>query len=149
MRSTPRKFRSPLDIWREFWPLLLVTLFGCSSFDPSAALPAGAEAMEAPAIYQDWWGKTEACSKRSGQFSRIEWYVVPGVTTFATDMGPKVGLWIQNGSRVSIVVAGGYENHEMVVRHEMLHALLRQEGHPTVYFVDRCHLTWESWNGGN
>jgi hypothetical protein len=147
MHSTPKKFRSPRDVWRELWPLLLV-LFGCSSFDPSAALPTGAEPMVAPAAYQDWWEKTEACAERLGRFSRIQWYEVPGVATFATDMGPKVGLWIQNGSSVLIVVAGHYENHEMVVRHEMLHALLGQEGHPPEYFVNRCHLTWESWNGG-
>jgi len=44
------------------------------------------------------------------------------------------------------VIAGNYAEHEMVVRHEMLHALLQREGHPTDYFVNRCHLTWESWS---
>jgi hypothetical protein len=32
-----------------------------------------------------------------------------------------------------------------VVRHEMLHALLGRQGHPSEYFVTRCGLTWASW----
>jgi hypothetical protein len=72
--------------------------------------------------------------------------VVPGVETFETDAGPKVGMWVKEGGREIIVIAGNYQNHEMVVRHEMLHSLLRGHGHPTDYFVERCHLTWESWS---
>lgn len=34
-----------------------------------------------------------------------------------------------------------------VVRHEMLHALLDRGDHPPEYFVSRCGLTWESWDG--
>jgi hypothetical protein len=57
-------------------------------------------------------------------------------------------MWNREGRINRIVIAGNYLNHEMVVRHEMLHALLQREGHPTDYFVDRCHLTWETWNSG-
>jgi hypothetical protein len=75
----------------------------------------------------------------------IKWYVVPGVSTFPTAEGEKVGIRIKTGNDVRIVIAGNYVEHEMVVRHEMLHALLNRAGHPPEYFQDRCHLTWETW----
>jgi hypothetical protein len=122
----------------------------CTALGPSEpALPVGAVEIAAPAIYQDWYQKTEACSGLSGRYSSLQWYVVPGVETFATEAGAKVGEWISDGTTHRIIVAGNYQNHELVVRHELLHSLLRREGHPVEYFVDRCKLTWESWNSGN
>ncbi len=123
-------------------------LSGCSSLSPSEpSLPAGATEIVAPIAYQEWHAKTEACSGLSGDFSTIKFYVVPGVETFSTKDGSKVGEWTSDGVTNRVVIAGNYQNFEMVVRHELLHSLLRKEGHPPEYFVDRCHLTWESWNG--
>jgi hypothetical protein len=33
----------------------------------------------------------------------------------------------------------------MVVRHEMLHDLMRRSGHPNPPFGSGCPLTWETW----
>jgi hypothetical protein len=33
----------------------------------------------------------------------------------------------------------------MVVRHEMLHELMRRAGHPNPPFGNGCPLTWETW----
>jgi hypothetical protein len=33
----------------------------------------------------------------------------------------------------------------MVVRHEMLHDLMRRSGHPDPPFGNGCPLTWETW----
>jgi hypothetical protein len=123
-------------------------LSACSSLAPSeASLPIGATEIPVSASYQEWHSKTQACSGLSGDFSTIKFYVVPGVDSFPTSQGAKVGEWTSKGGINRIVIAGNYREHEMVVRHELLHALLRREGHPPEYFVDRCHLTWESWNG--
>ena len=103
--------------------------------------------MTTPPVYLEWHAKTEHCSGRTGSFSTLRFYVVPGVETFPTRDGLKVGEWVTEGTSSRIVVAGKYQDHEMVVRHEMLHSLLRAEGHPSEYFVNRCRLTWESWNG--
>lgn len=108
-------------------------------------LPVGAVPFAAPARYQEWFGRTEACAGLAGRFAEIEWYVVPDVTTFATAAGPKVGMWEKSGGAARIILAGRYSEHEMVVRHEMLHHLLDREGHPSDYFVARCQLTWETW----
>lgn len=103
--------------------------------------------MEAPVTYEAWWEATEACAGLGGSFGRVEWFVVPGVSSFPTEVGEKVGLWVKSGERRQIIIAEGYLEHEMVVRHEMLHDLLSREGHPEPYFAEMCHLTWETWQG--
>ena len=51
---------------RLFWAIgLLAILNGCG-FDPEGDMP-----MEPPAVYREWWGKTEACSGRTGNFDRL------------------------------------------------------------------------------
>lgn len=125
---------------------LLGTLAACEALGPADSLPASAQLVATPPdAYRDWWIKTEACSGKSGEFGRIQWYVVPNVQTFQTDAGEKVGLWTHSSEGVRIIIAGDYVSNELVVRHEMLHALLDREGHPTEYFQTRCGLTWDSW----
>lgn len=126
---------------------LIGMLAACETLGLPDPLPAGAEPFAAPAEFRTWWTRTEECSARAGDMSHIEWYVVPGVHTIETSDGPKVGVWSHSTAGVRIVLAGDYANSELVVRHEMLHALLDQEGHPSEYFVERCKLTWESWEG--
>ena len=126
--------------------LAVAMIGGCSAFSPStAALPAGAVQLAARPDFAAWFSKTEACARVSGQFQQIQWFVVPGAATFETSEGPKVGMWEKSGSVARIIIAGRYLDHEMVVRHEMLHHLLDREGHPQEFFADRCHLTWETW----
>ena len=132
--------------WRSLAVATLV-IGGCSSFSPSGpALPVGAIPMAEGPEYRAWFAKTELCSGLKGQYDVVQWFVVPGAETFSTREGPKVGIWEKSGRSAKIVVAGNYSSHEMVIRHEMLHHLLDREGHPGAYFVDRCHLTWESWS---
>lgn len=126
---------------------LTTLLSGCAALAPSdSPLPLGAVRLDAPAAYREWAQKTQSCSGVSTDLSTVQFYIVPGVATFSTEDGQKVGLWLKVGGNNRIVIAGNYANHEMVVRHEMLHALLQREGHPSDYFVDRCHLTWDSWS---
>ena len=125
---------------------LLGTLAACeAALGPAEPLPESAQLLTAPEQYREWWTKTEACSGRIGDFSQVRWYVIPDAHTFQTDAGEKVGLWSHSSSGVRIIIAGNYASNELVVRHEMLHALLDREGHPTEYFQNRCGLTWDSW----
>jgi len=94
-----------------------------------------------------WWAKTEACSGRRVEPQAITWYVVPDVSVFATAHEQNVGFWSRGTDGARIVIAGNYIGDEMVVRHEMLHALLDRGDHPPEYFVTRCRLTWASWGG--
>ena len=158
MRSTPASNRSPRaplmhpTSFRRFggsFLALAAFAFGGCNYEPAPDLPDGAVAFTAPTAYLAWWDKTSACSQLGGSMARIEWYVVPEAATFPTDQGEKVGIRVKTGDRIQIVLAGQYQMHEMVVRHEMLHALLNESGHPDLYFVDRCRLTWTTWQEDN
>jgi hypothetical protein len=124
---------------------LLGTLAACEMLAPPSPLPATATVMSPPEQYRAWWTATESCSGLQGRFESIQWYVVPDSMTFSTESGEKVGLWSESSAGTRIIIAGAYANHELVVRHEMLHALLDREGHPPEYFQTKCGLTWESW----
>jgi hypothetical protein len=119
-------------------PLLLLAgvLLGCG-FDI-----AGEEPMRPPAVYREWWTKTEACSGLSGNFDRIEWSVVPG-NSFSCASGRCAGHW---QSEHQIYIASDWTQNELVVRHEMLHDLLGRPGHPNPPFGHGCPLTWETWS---
>ena len=112
-------------------------LAGCSSFTPTNDKP-----YTPPAEYRKWFDETQACSGLTGNFDRIKWFVVDG-TEFDCPSGKCVGRW---NSDHDIFIASSWVDNELVVRHEMLHALLDREGHPLEYFRDRCGLTWDSWS---
>jgi hypothetical protein len=123
----------------------LATLAACETLGPPDPLPDNALRLAVPTEYQAWWQATETCSGITGRLAHIEWYVVPDATTLATPEGAKVGVWSHSDEGMRVVLAGAYADNELVVRHEMLHALLDRPGHPKEYFQDRCHLTWETW----
>lgn len=115
--------------------LLLPLLAGCELL--TAPLPPGAERFAPPAVYRQWWDLTRTCSGRTGDFSRVTWYRVPGAVEIPLGDGTQVnGYWDSAGNR--IVLAASSELEGDLVRHEMLHALLRQEGHPRADFIGRC-----------
>lgn len=121
-------------------------ILGCAALEPSSPLPQGAIQIEAPVSYGTWWLRTEACAELTGRMDNVTWYVVPGVTTFQTESGEKVGFWTKSSEGTRIILAGDYRDHELVVRHEILHDLLGREGHPESYFRDRCQLTWDTFD---
>lgn len=69
--------------------------------------------------------------------SEISWYDVPGSETVEYPGDEVSGYWSAASNR--IVLAGNVKLAGDVVRHEMLHALLRNvRGHPRQYFLERC-----------
>jgi len=124
----PRFLRAPL--------VALATLVAACGFDP-----AGSQTWEPPEVYRQWWAATEACSGLSGSFDRVEWMLVPG-ESFECASGQCVGHWDPDHK---IFIASEWKGHEMVVRHEMLHELMRRSGHPNPPFGNGCPLTWETW----
>lgn len=132
---------------RAGWLPLILLLAGCDVLGPAAPLPAEAVAFAVPAQFRDWWARTEACAGRTGRLAGINWYIVPGATQFLNDGDQQVGRWSRSGTESRIVLAGDFASDELVVRHEMLHAILDRGDHPSQYFVARCSLTWESWEG--
>lgn len=115
---------------------LCCTAIGACGFEPEGAVP-----FDPPPAYRTWWAETEVCSGKRGDFSEIRWAAVPG-RAFTCPSGTCVGRW-EPGDR--IFLADAYREHELVVRHEMLHALLGRSGHPNPPFGHGCPLTWETW----
>lgn len=120
-------------------------ILGCAALEPTSSLPEGAVQIQAPMSYAVWWNRTEVCAGLTGRMDAVTWYVVPGVSTFQTESGEKVGFWTKSPNGTRIIVAGQYRDNELVVRHEILHELLGREGHPEMYFRDRCNLTWDTF----
>lgn len=77
----------------------------------------------------------EACSGQSGDFGEVQWYEVPGDAVRLADESVS-GYWL--AQRNAIVISHGYARSGFVVRHEMLHALLRRGGHPRDPFLGTC-----------
>ena len=124
MNVAVRRTGSPLALG------VVLLLTGCN-FAPDGDAP-----MTAPPEYREWFSATEACSGRTGNFDRIVWHVVEG-ESFDCPSGRCVGRWNDNHH---IYIASAYQRNELVVRHEMLHALLQTGAHPTNQFVEACHL---------
>lgn len=123
-----------------FWATaLLVASSGCG-FDPPGDKP-----LDPPAIYREWWAKTEACSGLTGNFDRVRWVQVEG-RSFSCSSGQCAGMWSSFSHQ--IFLASDWTMNEMVVRHEMLHDLIGHPGHPDPPFGIGCPLTWATWNGG-
>ncbi len=116
--------------------MLLLSVLACSSLvDP--VLDPRAVALPLPPVYARWWSMVESCSGIQGSLADVTWYQVPGTQTLDLAGDEVSGYWTLHSS--SIVLAGEATLEGLVVRHEMLHALLRNvEGHPRKYFLERC-----------
>lgn len=113
----------------------LQLLAACDATAPS--LPQAAERFTPLPVYQQWWDLTEQCSGLSGSLAAVTWYRVPGTSEIPLGDGTMVaGFW--DGASNRIVLASESELQGDLVRHEMLHALVRVGEHPRSMFVGRC-----------
>lgn len=105
---------------------------------PTGPLPDGAERIEPPLIFRVWWQQVESCAGRSESFRAVTWYRVPVQHELGFPHRGRLvtGLWAARGNR--ILLSDHVLESPPIVRHEMLHAILRSGDHPTHYFVVRC-----------
>ena len=116
--------------------LVLMIALGVTACDLiTAPLPPNAEPFAPPAVYARWWAMTEACSGRSADLGAVRWYRVPG-SRFIFRGQAVAGYW--NSSTNRIVLAEDIVEQGDMVRHEMLHALLRRPVHPRSQFLGSC-----------
>lgn len=100
-------------------------------------MPPGARALPVPAVYQTWWLMVEACSGVTSSLGKVSWYQVPYSTTIPYEgLSDVTGYWQSQPDE--IVLAGASVLDGALVRHEMLHALLREPGHPRSAFLTNC-----------
>lgn len=129
--------------WRRLRPavavLTLVTtpvgLSGCDHIvDPK--LPADAEQFTPPPVYSTWWKMTQACSSLSGSLGAVTWYKTDQIVHDVHTGDVIAGYWTAASN--SIVLTGSVMLDGEIVRHEMLHALVRKAGHPRDQFLGKC-----------
>ena len=116
--------------------LALIAGISCGHLtDPR--LPGDAEQFVPPPVYAQWWAMVEECSGLQGSLENVQWFAVPEqLWNPANTTEPVAGYWSLASNRIVLnsndTVNGG------VVRHEMLHALLRGQGHPRSAFLQKC-----------
>jgi hypothetical protein len=114
---------------------LLSSVVACES-TTAVELPPTAVSLAPPARFALWWRMTEACSGVQGDLASVSWYVVPNTTTLDLDGERVHGYWVRGANRIVLADAHRYDGP--LVRHEMLHALLRVPGHPRATFLSAC-----------
>lgn len=143
-KTSPRMAKARLTYLTTSSLLLLPLLVLCACRNATAPLPDGARRFAPPPVYARWWGLTEACAGRAGDFAAYSWYVVPGNFTPLPSNPYAAGYADVTARR--IILAGSIWDSGGDVRHEMLHALLGREytrdspavAHPPEYFQGRC-----------
>lgn len=83
--------------------------------------------------YTLWWEIVEECSGRTASLADVSWYTSQPGQSLVVGSDTLDGAWFKNGNRIALVRGDG-----PIVRHEMLHAILRDGTHPSAIFAGRC-----------
>lgn len=111
---------------------------GCSIFTgPRSDWPPNVYQFAPPPSYAADWQQMEACAGITADFDRVTWFRsdslldVPGLGAFG----------ISDWHHHRIALDAQSVNDDVVVRHEILHELLQEDGHPVEYFGigGRCY----------
>lgn len=120
-------------------------LVGCGVGPDPDGLPGGTirRSFPAPFEYVDWWDEISACSGESGDLNDVRFFVVVQPLLLLGNAFPCGNGLICNGlweAPHDITLAPGYIDNETLVKHEMLHDLVRTKGHPPVF--EECGVEW-------
>jgi hypothetical protein len=121
--------------WRWSELALLPLLLACA-VPVEPVLVDGAERFEPPPAYQLWWDMVTACSGRNRPIASVRWYMVPGAQTVEVRGDRYAGYWSSAGNAIVLAEAAVLDGP--LVRHEMLHSLIEDAGHPRSEFLGRC-----------
>lgn len=113
--------------------LAVLVLVACSEITAPPSDTA-LEITPIPAHYRVWWDELESCAKLSGDIDRVRFYADESQYMGQTPEGKPARAYAQRGSRPFIVFFKDARHYEGVVKHEMLHILLGEGGHPVEYF---------------
>lgn len=113
---------------------LFFLLAACGDpFEPSAPY----HEFVPPPEFRNWWIETETCSRRSGNFELISWFVFEtnGISFeghLANGMWAKPHrIWFVPIVLDTALTSEWIRKH--IVKHEMLHDLIQSGGHPPVF----------------
>lgn len=112
--------------------VLLAALAGCGEIGPTGVWdpdfrPDRAVEYEPLALYRQWWSEVADCVRPdlpSGTplFDNVRWFRVPGESFWTPDHGLASGRWVPQHD---IYIADRWIDVGSVVRHEMVHEMLR------------------------
>ncbi len=100
------------------------------------ALPSDAEVFSPPPVYSTWWQMTQVCSAINGSLASLTWYKTDQVVHDTQSGDVIAGYYVRGSNR--IVLTATVMTNGGIVRHEMLHALLKRAGHPRAQFLGSC-----------
>lgn len=99
-------------------------------------LPPSTSQFSAPLVYTHWWAMTQACSGQSGALAAVSWFETTDTLKDPRSGAVIDGYWSAATNR--IVLSAKMKLDGGTVRHEMLHALLREGGHSRAQFLGQC-----------
>lgn len=94
--------------------------------------------------YRAWWAQISQCSGRTGDLPRIRFFVAVHPVSIGGRQFPCGDGAFCNGiweAPHDITLAPALTGDERLVKHEMLHELIREAGHPPVF--EACDVEWE------
>lgn len=103
-------------------------------FEPE--FPPNAVLVPAPPQYRVWWEVVESCSGHTADFDAVRWYRVPIGEGLTVKGESAAGAWF--AAENSVAIGDGWRAVGPLVRHEILHAILKTGSHPGEYFRDAC-----------
>jgi hypothetical protein len=89
-------------------------------------LPSDAQLFSPPGVYSTWWNMTQACSGLNGSLAAVTWYKTDEVVHDVNTGDVVLGYWSAAGDQIVLTTSSMLDGG--TVRHEMLHALLRERG---------------------
>lgn len=86
-------------------------------------------------LFRPLWDQLEACSKLRGNLRGVGFFYVPRESLPSVLHGIRtLGIYVPASNRIFIIESE--KSNPAVIRHEMMHALLKDEsGHPPLYFA--------------
>lgn len=124
-----------------------ITLASCELLPDSAFPPGGGDRIDELPQYRLWWSLVEQCSFRRRRMD-VKWYTTNGrLMDYEGQLA--AGAFRSWPDRIALV----YPDRGPTARHEMLHALLQEGGHPLEKFAGDCdgfvNFTAPEGYGGN
>lgn len=86
-----------------------------------------------PPQYRQWWAEVEDCSGLAGSFESVRWYVVTSRGFMLEGLPSPTAAFALPSTR-SIYLASRFATRTDVIKHESLHLLLAEPGHPVPPF---------------
>ena len=122
---------------RLFFCLLLLLVASCSNTQTPWEKKYKPTLYAPPPEYGIWWRAVEKCSERHSSLSTVEWFVTAlDHLTLPSDSTRLIYAYVNVTTR-RVFVAAPYVAHSGVIRHEMLHILIRNVNHPIPPF-NKC-----------